>query len=312
MRILVVKPSSLGDIVHALPAVARLRRGFPDAHIAWLINDNFAPLLQRCPVIDELIPFSRQRYARLPALLRRLRRERFGLVVDLQCLLRSGLFTRATGAPRRIGLSDAREGSRYCYNEIVAVTRQHAVDRYLKAADHLGCPPSPVEFPLGLEGRAPARRWIAVNPSARWETKLWGDERFAELIRRLPREQVVLTGSRDEAARLDRIAQGARNLAGKTNLLELADTYRQCRVVITNDSGPMHIAAAVGTPVIAVFGPTDPALTGPYGPGHVVLRGHVSCAPCFQGRCRHQPPLECMSQVTVAQVLAAAAPFLAA
>ncbi len=308
-RILIVKPSSLGDVVHALPTVNRIRRHWPDAHIAWLINDNLVSLLTNCPLINEVIPFPRRDYCALPSLFRRLRAGRFDIVVDLQGLLRSGLFTVATGAPRRIGLSDAREGSRMFYNEVIPIPRIHAVDRYLRAAEHLGCPDIPVEFPLGVGG-IPREGWIAINPSARWDTKLWGDERYAQLIRRLPSDRVVLTDSAAERGRIECIAQGCRNLAGKTSLPELVDLYARCAVVVTNDSGPMHIAAGVGTPVVAIFGPTDPALTGPYGEQHVILRAGVDCSPCLKGRCFHQPPMECMTKVTVEQVLAAMQPFL--
>lgn len=291
-RILIVKPSSLGDVIHALPAVARLRTKFPDAHIAWLIGAGISSLLKKCPVINDRIEFHRQDYAKFPALLTQLRRGHFDLVVDLQGLFRSGLMTRATGAPRRVGLSDAREGARMFYNEIVPVTREHAVDRYLRVAGHLGCPASPVEFPLGSEGRASARPLIALNPLSRHESKIWGDDNFSALLEKLPAKRVVLVGSAGERERIERINKGrARNLAGGLDLFELAELYRQCAVVISNDTGPMHLAAAVGTPVIALFGPTDPALVGPYGPGHIVLPD--------------------MRRVTVQQVLAAARPFLA-
>jgi len=309
MRILILKPSSLGDIIHALPTVNLIRRRYPTAHIAWLINTGFASLLKKCPVIDEIIPFDRQRYGSvtgLPAFadfLATLQGRQFDIVVDLQGLFRTGLISWATLASRRIGLSDSREAACVFHNEIVPVPRCHAVDRYLLAAQHLGCDPGPIEFPLGLEGRAPSRPLIAINASARWKTKLWGDDKFAALIRQLPRERVVLTGSAAEFDQLDKIAQGCRNVAGKTDLLELADLYRQCAVVITNDSGPMHLAAAVGTPVIAIFGPTDPALTGPYGQNHTVLRAGITCSPCFKDYCTNTVQMECMQKVTVEQML---------
>jgi lipopolysaccharide heptosyltransferase I len=319
MRVLVVKPSSLGDVVHALPTVNLIRKKFADAHIAWLINSDLASLLRNCPLINERIEFHRREHARLPALIRYLRSAHFGLVVDLQGLLRSGLMTAATRARRRIGLSDAREGARYFYNEIVPVGRAHAVDRYLQVARHLGCETGPIEFPLGhserdkahidnlLDGRT---KLIAVNPSARWKTKLWGNDKFATLVRQLPRNRVVLTGSAAEASATDEIANGSLNLAGKTSLAQLTELYRRCSVVITNDSGPMHVAAAVSTPVVAIFGATDPALTGPYGQQHIVLRSGILCSPCLKSRCAHTPRMECMSLVTVEQVLAAAKPFL--
>jgi lipopolysaccharide heptosyltransferase I len=326
MRILIIKPSSLGDVVHALPTVNLIRKKFPDATITWLINDNLASLLKKgCPVIDGLIAFPRREFGKfwqLPRVLtfmRRLRAENFDIVIDLQGLLRSGLMTRATRAPRRIGLSDAREGSRVFYNEIVEVPRIHAVDRYLQAAHHLGCDISSVEFPLNsipsdvsyVDGLVPkSGALIAVNPSARWDTKLWGDDKFAALLKQLPRDRVVLTGSAEDATRIEKLSQGCTNLAGKTDLAQLAEVYRRCAVVITNDSGPMHLAAAVGTPVVAVFGPTDPALTGPYGKRHVVLRSGIPCSPCMKLYCTHTPRMECMKLLTVEQVLAAAQPFL--
>jgi len=308
-RILIVKPSSLGDVVQALPTVARLRNRFPNAYIAWVLNDTLGSLLRRSPIVNEVIPFQRHDPSAFPKLLRRLRETHFEIALDLQGLLRSGLMTWSTRAPRRIGLSDAREGSRLFYNEVVTVPRCHAVDRYLKAADHLGCPAARVEFPLGVS-RTTNEGWIAIHPSARWPTKLWGDDRFAEMIRRLPRERIVLTGSATERVRLERIAQGCQNKAGTTDLLELAELYARCAVVVTNDSGPMHLAAAVGTPVVAIFGPTDPSLTGPYGRQHVILRAGLSCSPCLKERCDHRPRMECMAQVTVEQVLAAVKAFL--
>jgi heptosyltransferase-1 len=312
MRILIIKPSSLGDVVHALPTVNLIRRKYPQAQIAWLINDTLASLLRHSPIIDELILFERQRFGSLTQLpqfgkfLGTLGRGQFDVAVDLQGLLRSGIMTWATRARRRIGLSDAREGARYFYNEVVSVPRVHAVDRYLLAARHLGCDAMPVEFPLGVSESVAPEGLIAVSPSARWATKLWGNDKFAELIRRLPLERVVLTGSAAERELIDQIAQGRRNLAGQTDLFQLAELYRRCRVVITNDSGPMHLAAAVGTAVVAIFGPTDPALTGPYGSQHVVLRAGIPCSPCFKDYCTNRVPMECMKLISVEQVLEAA------
>jgi lipopolysaccharide heptosyltransferase I len=316
MRILIIKPSSLGDVVHALPTVNLIRRKYPQAHISWLVNDTLTSLLQHCPIIDEIIPFERRRFGSLTQLprfgnfLATLQGRHFDIAIDLQGLLRSGIICWATRAPRRIGLSDAREGARLFHNEIVEVPRAHAVDRYLRTAQHLGCDSTPVEFPLGVSGSVASEGLIAVNPSARWATKLWGNDRFAELIRRLPSERVVLTGSATEREQIDRIAQGRRNLAGQTDLFQLAELYRRCQVVITNDSGPMHLAAAVGTPVVAIFGPTDPALTGPYGKRHVVLRAGVPCSPCFKDTCANNVYMECMKLVSVEQVLEAAKTFL--
>ena len=322
MRVLIIKPSSLGDIIHALPAVNLIRRRYPDAHIAWLVNDGFTSLLQNCPLIDEIIPFPRHEFCKLPALVKRLRQNRYNLVVDFQGLLRSGLLVAVTGARRRVGFAAplAREGAHFAYNETVPVTCPHAVDRNLLIAQHLGCDmTAPIEFPLGSTDAcrrsvttllAGITAPIAINPASRWPTKFWGDDKFSALIRQLPAERIILTGAASEALRIAGIAPTCRNLAGQTDLAQLTEVYRRCAVVITNDSGPMHLAAAAGTPVVAIFGPTDPALTGPYGKQHRVLRAGIACSPCLSPRCRHTPRMECMTLVTVEQVLAAVRPLL--
>jgi len=149
--------------------------------------------------------------------------------------------------------------------------------------------------------------FVAVNPVAFWETKLWEEEKFAALCDRIREELgigVVLTGG--EAGPLDRIRARMKteavNLGGQTTLRELAGLYGQAALLITTDSGPMHLAAAVGTPVVALFGPTDPARTGPYGAGHRVIRGGLSCIPCFRKRCETR---DCMRGITVDEVFAA-------
>jgi heptosyltransferase I len=161
--------------------------------------------------------------------------------------------------------------------------------------------------------RKPGRRFVAVNPVAFWETKLWEEGKFAELCDRIHRELgigVILTGG--AADPLNRIralmTTAAVNLGGRTTLRELACLYRQAALVITTDSGPMHLAAGVGTPVIALFGPTDPARTGPYGAGHRVIRRGLDCMPCFQRRCETR---SCMREITVEEVFTATEEMLA-
>lgn len=337
-RILIVKPSSLGDVVHALPLVPLLRRRWPAAGISWLVAPAFADLLRGVAGLDELIAFDRQRLGRawrsfgamadLFGLRAELRRREFDLVIDLQGLLRSGWMTWQTRAPVRVGFRNARELAWLFYTHRVPVPPgdMHAVDRYLAVAGALGCPTSPVDFGLaaspaeqqrvrlllaaaGLgDGASPGAGpppFAVLLPGATWESKRWPADRFAALADALRRESglaVVVAGGPDASDAARRMS-GATDLTCRTSLRELAALLRMASLVVANDSGPMHIAAAVGAPLVAIFGPTSPARTGPYRRPDCVVRADLPCAPCFRRRCR---PLRCVEAVTVEMVLAAA------
>ncbi|QOJ13618.1 MAG: glycosyltransferase family 9 protein [Planctomycetia bacterium] len=302
-RILILKPSSLGDVVHALPLLAALRRARPDAHVSWLAATAFAPLLEGHPLIDEVIRFDRARLARawrsapaaaeLAGLLSRIRRARFDLVLDLQGLFRSGWMSWVSGAPVRVGFADGREFAPiFLTHRISCDSVVHAVDRNLRVAHGLGWPAAPVEFPLGLrEPEVEAARvllrgvgvgmpsdgeFVAVLPGARWRSKLWRPERWAALLDRLAlegRTAVVLGGPGDTGVLREieaHVRRPVASLAGRTTLRELTAVLSLAGQVICTDSGPMHLAAALRRPVVAVFGPTDPRRCGPYSPTDVV------------------------------------------
>jgi lipopolysaccharide heptosyltransferase I len=302
-KILIVKPSSLGDIVHSLPFLNSLRGRLPHAEVHWLVAWGLHELLEGHPMLDKLWVVRKDQWKRisragetvreLRALYSDLRRERFDLVVDLQGLLRSGLITMATKAPRRVGFKEAREGSTLFYTERVKGGRDvHAVERYLKLAEGLGYE-AKVQYPFPplptLPGRLPAE-YVVMAPSARGEAKLWPPERFGELASRLPLKSVVLTAKAD--AHLADMVFGASkgraiSLAGKTSLKEMAAVIKGARYLVSNDTGPMHIAAAFDVPVFALFGPTSPVRTGPYGDIHTVISADLECAPCYRRRkCR--------------------------
>ncbi len=323
--------------MHALPVASLLRRHFPEASIAWLVNDTLIGLLKNCPAINAIIPFHRARWGNLNRFpeflqfLRKLRQQHFDMAIDLQGLFRSGVIAAGSGAPRRIGLSDAREGARWFYSETVSVPADcaHAVDRYLRAAQHLGLPIEPVEFPFGesaedkrgveefLRARgAGGAPLIGVCPGARWDNKRWPAESYAELARSLTREwqphRVVLIGGAADTGLLEDIAKesGVSPLvmAGRLTLSQLVELLRRCTLFVGNDTGPTHIAAALRVPTVELFGPTDPALTGPHASqrGHVaVLRKPLPCAPCLKPTCNHRVPLECLKTITVSEVLEA-------
>lgn len=337
-RILLIKPSSLGDVVHALPVLGGLRSKFPDAHIAWLINSGFAPLVASHPDLDEVIEFERRKmshwymspsgFAALRQLLKRLREGRFDLVIDLQGLFRSGFFARATGASVRIGFRRAREAAWMFYTHRLKSPSPnvHAVEKNWLVAELLGFSDAVKRFDLGLtqqertdanallseHGIAPDDRFVAVMPSARWDTKEWLIPGFVEVVDQLSDRlgvRCVLMGGPNETERCDRIANGCRNspvnLCGRTSIRMLIALIERAAAVLCHDSGPMHLAAALGRPMTAICGPTNPDRTGPYGRLEAVLRSDLPCSPCYLRRlsqCRFDH--RCMTDIDAGQVTA--------
>jgi heptosyltransferase I len=328
-HILLIKPSSLGDIVHAMPTCAAIHRAYPKARLTWLVKRQWAGLVERIDGVDRVWPVKstlKGWLSQVPAL----RTERFDLVVDLQGLFRSAAIGWLGGSPLLVGFANGREGSPWFYSKRVPVppSEMHAVDRYLLVAKAVGAAESGVpEFRfripqtdyeevdrlLSRSGVTPGTNWVAMNVSARWPTKRWPAASFAEVADRLRQEgcgAVVMVGGPDE--RVDvAVVSGmmktpAIDLAGATTVGLLPALLSRASLLITNDSGPMHVAAAVGTPVVALFGPTSAARTGPYGVGHDVLTGKVPCSPCFSRTCHNTLSLECLKMVSPQQVLAAA------
>ena len=334
-RILIIKPSAIGDVVHALPVLNLLRLHWPEAKISWLVTPLCAGLLEGHPQLDEVILFERKRFGRgwynpaavfgLWKFTRALRRRNFDLVVDLQGLLRSGWLARMTGAPVRIGPANARELGWIFYTHRVQVSWDwHAVERYLAVAEALGCAKDPVEFRFGTtdEDRAavaallPAgKRFAVLLPGTHWATKRWPVEHFAAAVEPLKSRfglETVIAGGADDSKLAEQIA--GLNLCGKTNLRQLVALLERADLVIANDSGPMHIAAALGRPLVTPFGPTNPDRTGPYRRLDTVLRLDLPCIPCYSRRCSHQSCLkwigpEDVLQYAAIQLMAGAIPI---
>lgn len=322
-KILIVKPSSLGDVVHSLPLLNSIRSCFPKSEIHWVIAKGLEGLLEGHPMIDGVVIINKDMWKKISragrtlmeigALFSGLRSGGYDMVIDLQGLLRSGLITASTGAPLRIGLAEAREGSTLFYNRKVSTGREmHAVERYLEVAHELGCNSRDVIFPFplvknGLKGirelKASLNDYVVLVPGARWDTKVWPAESFGRLASMLPLKSVVVGSSKDApiADRIVGMAGGKTvSLAGRTTLAELIEVMRDARMVVSNDSGPMHIAAALNVPVAAIFGPTSPERTGPYGRGHVIIRSERECSPCFRKKCRD---FRCMAEIRPESVL---------
>ncbi len=318
-KILVVKPSSLGDVVHSLPFLNSLKSRFPNAEIHWVIAKGLEGLLECHPMVDRIVIINKDMWKKLSKatdtikevkkLFKDIRNEQYDLAVDLQGLFRSGIITMATRAPVRIGFSEAREGSSLFYNvKVQGGEDVHAVERYMKIAGALGCDEKNILFTFPLcngqlknieDIRSSMKDYAVIVPGARWDTKIWGAENFGRLASLLPLRSLVI-GSRSDREIAERVVQTSRgkaiSLAGKTSLRELIEIMRHARIVISNDSGPMHIAAGFRIPVVAIFGPTSPVRTGPYGKGHIVIKSDLDCAPCFKKHCGN---LKCMQGIPV-------------
>lgn len=320
-KILIIKPSSLGDVVHSLPFLNALRDNFPKVEIHWIIAKGLEGLLEGHPMINKLWIINKDDWKRvkgagttikeLRSLFKSLKAEKYDIVIDLQGLLRSGVLAKATGAPVRIGFKEAREGSRIFYTHTVKAGKDvHAVDRYLEIAKFLGCDISDIKFPFPLSFNSQLltlnfqlpERYAVIAPGARWETKRWFPERFGQLSSMMQVKSIIVGGESDAdiAGIVVRNSAGnAISVAGKTTLKELIEIIRNARFVVTNDSGPMHIAAALNVPVFAIFGPTNQLRTGPYCKSHVIIRKGLECSPCYKKKCKN---IQCMEMIGAKEV----------
>lgn len=319
-RILVIKLSSLGDIAHALPAVRALKER-TGADIDWVVQPEYISLLACCPDVDRTIAFPRRNFVRgFFPFLRELRREKYDVVVDLQGLMKSALAARLARGQRRVGPAWAREGAPRFYAAQPAKAagpRRHAVDELMDVVQLVApgapTPPEPqLAFPE-VEPDVEPGPHVAFAPFSRWDTKDWPLEKFAELGRRLATEmgcRIRIVGGRDNEAAgealASRIGEAARNLCGKTDLPGLCSLLTGMDLLVTVDSGPMHWADALGVPLVAVFGATDPARTGPYRQlAHVVAKEGLSCRPCHARVCA-RGDLACLRTLDVETVIQAA------
>ncbi len=297
-RILIIKPSSLGDIAATLPLLCDLQALYPAGRIDWLIHPALADLVRNHDALDELIFFDRAALARwwinpratgeLWSLIGALRRRRYEMVIDAQGLLRSALLGQLSGAPIRIGFADAREGATRLYTHRVPIAREKepAVMRMRALLNPVGPPGGPARFRLpiqpaalrAIQSRLPSDRPpAAIIPGARWHAKRWSERGYRQITRLLAATgvAVAILGSRDERSLGQEVADridGAMNLAGQTTLAEMVALLSLCRIVIGNDSGPLHVAAALERPLVGLYGPTDPVSVGPYGQMDHVLR----------------------------------------
>jgi len=338
-QILIVKLSAIGDVIHTLPALNAIRRHYPHACITWLVEEAAAGLLEGHAALDRVL-VSRRKYwirglqgkvrwqhiAEMAAFARRLRDTRYDIILDFQASLKGGALIALARGVRKIGFGKGLEHQEHSYlflnEKVPAVDMEiHALTRGLMMLEHIGIPTPRVEYNLPVTEKATLRitqllaqkglqreaKVVAINPVAQWETKLWDNAKFAELADYLVDRyavSIVFSGGAADRCVVDdicaRMQTRALNLVGQTTLIELAALYKQASCLISTDTGPMHLGAAVGIPVVALFGPTAPWRTGPFGNGHQVIRAPVECAPCFNRTC---DPVQCMRKIEVAQVI---------
>jgi 3-deoxy-D-manno-octulosonic-acid transferase/heptosyltransferase-1 len=365
MKILVVKLSAIGDVIHTLPAIALLRQCFPESSLNWVVEEKAAGILVGHPQLDTVIISGRKRWihdlarpARWPVVyreaasfIRALRLERYDLVIDFQGLFKSAILVVLSRGACKIGYGKTRELSYLALTHRIEppTAELHAVDK------NIGLVEAVLKLKgLSLSGRAAHSKGslqhhylasdgmalpdeqdkarvdalihaslidrtgplILVNAPAGWETKRWDVQKMAEMADRLISTYnagLIYTGSTADAAYIDGIISRMRcpavNAAGMTTLKELACLIKKARLFVTTDSGPMHLAAAVGTPVVALFGPTAPWRTGPYTERARIVRTQAPCSPCYKKKC---DSMVCMNEIGVDQIMEAAAGLMGA
>ena len=321
-RLLLILLGAIGDVVCGLPLAQRLRAGWPRTRIIWAVEPAAASLLEAHPAVDETIVFRRGGgWPALTEMLHALRDSRPDVALDLQRHFKSGLFGWASRAPRRIGFhwDNSREGNWFFNTETIEPVQTFTLKltHFQRFADRLGVAPAPVTF--GLSATAAERQRVAtlladagerlavLYVGSTWPSRQWLPAATAELCQRLRGRGlgIVLVGGPDDAAFAEAVQDAGGgpliNLVGRTALRDVIAVMERAAVAVGPDTGPMHIATAVGAPVVALFGATSPRRSGPWGWDEYVIRGDAPCVPCYLPRC----PIGqlCMQSITPAMVI---------
>jgi len=315
-RILIIKLGAVGDVIHTLPVLETLRYCFPQAHIGWAVEETAAPIVEGNPALSELIPLSRKNLRGVSGLLyfrgwlRALCEKRFDTALDAHNLFKSGVIAYGSGASIRIGFKKFREGNFLFMNRWIkpASRYRHAVEKYLCLLEPLGIQEAQwvVRFPLNWRPQGAdriERFWaqegfdrpgikndavVAINPGASWPSKRWMPDRYARVADRLVKEhgvRILIAWGPGERALADGVARSMSEkavIAPETDLKQLTALIKRCRLLVTGDTGPLHIAAALEVPTVSLFGPSDPARNGPYGHGHAIVRSPLPPATHWQ------------------------------
>lgn len=323
-NILVIKLRYIGDVVLATPVLSRIRAGFPKAHITMLVNAGTEGVLQGHPDLDEILTVQRRGLLGSLQLLESLRSRRFDVVIDLTDADRSAILAKLSGAKVRFGYNSEFRWRGRLYTHVIQGDRlnTHTVHYHLAATDALGLTGVVPSLSLVVAEEAttvaeklirdagldPHRPLVCLHPGARWWFKSWPPERFAALADRIQQEthgQALFLGSTQDQATVSQIAGFMktvhRSIAGLTGLQDLAAVFKRASLLITNDNGPMHMAAALGVPIVGLFGPSDPRVWGPWGKGHRILYKGLDCRACFHPDC-FQGERNCMRLISLDEV----------
>lgn len=335
-KFLFIKASSLGDILHALPALRTLRMNHPDSYIAWLVEAPYQDLLYNNPDLDEIIVIRTRRWRKnwtlktlgeIWATVSLLRKRKFDVALDLQGLIKTGMIARLSSARQRLGLN--RKNCKEPLNTLFTTKTAapigpgtHVVDIYLNLIRLLGgnqqAPQThPLDVPEGTSGpvdlffrensEISTKPIAIINPGAGFPTKLWELDRFAKLADRMAEElglSILLVWGPGEKGMAEQIAGQMQQkfwIAPKTSIQESIVLFRHAALMISCDSGPLHLAAAVGIPTVSIFGPTDPTRNGAYGANHQVVVKPQACSFCWKKVC-HIQTHDCMQQIEVGDV----------
>lgn len=313
-RFLIVRLGSLGDVIHAIPAVAALIDRHREARVDWIVDPRYVDLVKRVERIGQVIPFdTRQGWGPLMSMARRLRGERYDAVIDLQGLIKSAVLARIAGARRTIGFTSAhlREPLASVFytethdpGDVV-----HVIDKGLALMRALGVQDTTVKFPLDVPPRATPDGYVLINPGAAWPNKRWPPDRFGALAAAIRERHglrsLVLWGPGEESAASAVVASsgGAAERAPATSITDILAIAKGASLMVSGDTGPLHIAGAVGTPIVALFGPTRVERNGPWSPADISIARFDRCVCHYERRCRRDRP--CIDDITVDEVVAA-------
>ena len=321
-NILIVKPSALGDIVHSLPFLAVIGRRFPHARIDWVVAHGLHLFLEDHPMINRLWVIKKDKWKKLDRigttlgeiheLQKGLKAAEYDVCIDLSGLLRSGLISWASRAPFKLGFRESDEGSPFFYTHKIHGSMEiHAIDRYLEIAKFMGCRADRIEYPFAPYDPHPPlldtlpQEFCVMSVSAGKPANRWPAEKFGQLAAALDIPTLLIASGAEADIAGEAVSHSNGNavsLAGKTSLKELIALIAKAKFFVCNDTGPMHIAAALNIPVFAIFGPANPIRTGPYGDIHTVIREELDCSPCYAHKpCTHNQ-FKCMHQINVERV----------